>query len=151
MEKSRLNIIHRVPGTVGSVFKRFNEDLFKRLTPAFPPAKLLRYDGNSPGDLVVIRLGIWPLYQRWVSEITEHVEGVDASYFIDVGRKLPFPLTSWRHKHIIRKGGGGEVEIVEDIQFAAKTAFMTRIMRPIIRAQFEARGPKYLAFFTDAT
>lgn len=140
-------VTHYVAGTVPEVFAGFTEDLFERLSPKLPPATLLRYDGNAVGDLVRIRLGVAPLAQEWVSEITEHEEGPIESYFVDVGRRLPWPLATWRHVHRIQKAGPDRVAIVEDITFSASTGWLTRLMAPIIRAQFEARGEKYHEYF----
>lgn len=145
--RTRLLIPHRVAGDAGEVFARFTRELFELLAPSFPPARLLRYDGNRVGDLVEIRLGIGPVGATWVSEITEHVVEDARCWFVDEGRRLPPPLTYWRHKHLIEQEREGEVVITEDITFAAGPALLTRAMRPLIRRQFEARGPAYRAYF----
>ena len=138
-----------MPGAVGEVFAGFTEELFVYLSPKFPPAELLRYDGNAVGDEVHIRLGVGPLSQRWISEITEHTIGEQQCSFVDEGRELPFPLTYWRHRHVVAAAGPDRVAIVEDVTFGTPTGLTTALMRPVIRAQFEARGPAYATYFAD--
>ena len=147
MKKSHLLIEHRVEGNAQQIFDGFTRELFEALSPSFPPATLLRYDGNRVGDLVIIKLGVGPIAQTWVSEITEHVRSESECYFVDEGRKLPFPLKYWRHKHVIRQATPSETVIVEDITFAARTSLLTSLMKPVISAQFDARGPAYRCFF----
>ncbi len=147
MSSANLLIEHRVPGNLYSVFDGFTRELFDALAPSFPPVKLLRYDGKSVGDIVHLRLGVWPIYQHWVSEITAHECYQRQCYFVDEGRRLPWPLTAWRHKHLVAQVSASEVIITEDISFSTNFPVLTKLMRPIIQAQFEARGPKYLEFF----
>ncbi len=149
MSKAHILITHYVGSTVPEVFGGFTEDLFVRLSPKLPPAKLLRYDGNEVGDLVIIQLGVPPLSQVWESQITAHEVGAAECSFVDEGRKLPWPLTYWRHRHIVRAAGPGRVAIVEDITFSTVGALLDRLIKPVIRAQFTARGPKYRAVFGD--
>ncbi len=147
MTKTHLLITHYVGGSVAGVFDGFTRDLFERLSPKLPPAKLLRYDGNQVGDWVVIRLGIPPLSQTWRSVITANERGAAESLFVDEGRQLPWPLKFWRHVHRIQAEAPGRVAIVEDITFTTDSRLMDKLMRPVIRAQFKARGPKYRQVF----
>ena len=148
MSRKQLLIEHKVRGTVREVFAGFTQELFEALAPSFPPAKLERYDGNAVGDKVIIRLGVPPLTQRWVSLITEHEVTDELAYFVDEGQQLPAPLNYWRHKHLLRQTSPEEVTITEDITFGTPVGFVTTLMTPVIRAQFAARGPKYTAYFS---
>ena len=147
MKLAHLVVTHHVGGSVREVFAGFTEELFVRLSPKLPPARLLRYDGNEVGDFVIIELGIPPLTQEWVSEITAHETGERESYFVDEGRALPFPLKVWRHRHVVRAVGEGRVAIVEDITYSAGGRLANALMRPILLQQFRARGPAYRAVF----
>ena len=149
MSRAHVLVRHYVPGTVAAVFAGFTEELFTRLSPSFPPTTLLRYDGNAVGDEVHIRLGVGPLNQRWISVITAHTVGEDECSFVDEGRELPFPLTYWRHRHVVSAAGPGRVAITEDVTFGTPTRLLTAVMQPVVRAQFEARGPAYAAYFSD--
>jgi len=147
MSKCHLLITHQVKGQATDVFDGFTQNLFEVLTPSFPPAKLLRYDGNAVGDVVEIRLGMWPFTVDWRSEITAYTREKEKCLFIDEGRKLPPPLNFWVHRHRVEQVGEAQVAIIEDITFGTPFSWLTQLMKPIIGAQFEARGEKYSAFF----
>ena len=147
MTEAHIEITHYVGGTVAQVFAGFTEELFEVLAPNLPPNRLLRYDGNAVGDFVIIELGVPPLTQEWVSEITAHEVGDDVSFFVDEGRALPWPLKRWRHTHWVKQVGPGRVAIVEDIDYSAGGRLMNALMRPALVAQFRARGPKYREVF----
>lgn len=147
MSRCKLLITHYISGNAVEIFDGFTQELFDALSPSFPPAKLLRYDGNKVGDLVEIRLGIPPLSVVWQSEITEYKRAIGNCLFVDEGRKLPPPLNYWVHRHRIEQAGEGRVAIIEDITFGTPFSWLTKIMKPVISAQFEARGDKYTAFF----
>ncbi len=150
MNQVHLLITHYVAGKVPEVFAGFTPELFERLSPKLPPATLMRYDGNQVGDWVVIRLGIPPLTQTWRSQITAHEAGIEESTFVDEGRQLPWPLRYWRHVHRIRQEGPSRVAIVEDITFSTGSTLLDAVMKPIVKQQFSARGPKYDAYFGAA-
>jgi hypothetical protein len=67
----KLTLQTRVEQDYLSVKKGFDQTLFQKLSPPFPPVKLLRFDGSSTGDLVVLELNFLFFKQRWTSEITE--------------------------------------------------------------------------------
>lgn len=145
--RAHVLVRHYVRGEVAEVFAGFTRELFEALAPAFPPSRLLRYDGNDVGDEVHVSLGLGPLSRLWVSEITAREEARGRCVFVDEGRRLPSPLTYWRHRHVVEDAGPGRVAIVEDVTFATPLPLVTRAMTPVIRAQFEARGPGYAAYF----
>lgn len=149
MSRQRILIEHQVAGRVPEVFAGFTKELFDHLTPAFPPAKLLRYDGNQVGDEVHIRLGLPPVAVTWVSVITKHEAGKREAYFVDEGVKLPPPLTFWRHKHLLVQTDAETVSILEDITFATGNKLTSALMYPVLYAQFAARGPLYKSYFTN--
>ncbi len=147
MSKCHLLITHHVQGEAKDIFDGFTQELFEVLSPSFPPAKLLRYDGNEVDDIVEIRLGIWPLTVLWRSEITSFKREDETCLFVDEGRKLPPPLNYWVHRHRVEQVEAGTVAIIEDITFGTPFAWLTKLMKPVISAQFEARGEKYRDFF----
>ena len=147
MSRGHLLIHHRLPGNVHHVFEGFTRELFEALTPVLPPTRVVRYDGNAVGDIVHLQLGLWPLRQDWVSEITAHECYQRDCFFVDEGRKLPWPLTSWRHRHVVSQVGPREVEITEDISYATNFNVLTVLMRPLLYAQYAGRGQKYRRYF----
>lgn len=128
------------------VWEQFNEDLFRKLSPPFPPAKLLRFDGSLPGDEVHVELNFGLFQQTWVSVITEQRETAEEIYFVDEGVKLPFFLRFWRHKHRILRDGTGS-RIIEEIDYRTPFLPMDYLMYPVLYGQFSYRKPVYRRVF----
>ncbi len=142
----QFKIVTPVQGSVKEVYDQFNKELLVKLTPPGMKVRLLRYDEPTvPGAIVQIEtkmLGI--IKQQWLNKITEVVETDQESFFVDEGVELPFPLKSWRHKHLIRKGES-HTEIVDDIQYSA--GLLTWLLHPIVWLQFAWRKPQYKKVF----
>ena len=147
----KFTIRTQVKGPYRSVFDRFNSGLLTALTPPGMKMKVLRYDEpHEPGSMVELEATMYGfIKQLWKNEITEveHAEG--KSWFVDEGRKLPWPVKKWRHKHIVQaaKDEHGEpcAEIVDDIYYDA--GWITFLVHPVIWAQFAYRKPVYKRIF----
>jgi ligand-binding SRPBCC domain-containing protein len=124
----------------------FTEELFIKLNPPFPPVKLKRFDGCKKGDVVSLELDFILFKQQWESLIVEAKLTEKEFYFIDEGRKLPFFLKYWRHKHRIIKNGSGS-KIVDDITFRSPIRPMDFLLYPVLWVQFWYRKPVYKKFF----
>lgn len=133
-----------VPQSVSNVFDRFDRDLFLALKPPLLPMGLKRFDGCKVGDEVHIQMGP----TLWISLITENQVGPSESFFVDEGKQLPFPLTYWRHKHIIRQMGNGSV-IIDDIEFRSFGSALDFLLKPILWGMFKLRHPVYRSYFKE--
>ena len=142
----KLTLQTRVEQDYLSVKKGFDQTLFQKLSPPFPPVKLLRFDGSSTGDLVVLELNFLFFKQRWTSEITEDSTDEKEFYFIDEGIELPFFLKTWRHKHRVIQDGTGSI-IRDEINYTAPFGWMTVLLYPALLAQFAFRIPIYKRLF----
>ncbi len=131
------------------VISGFDEKLFLLLNPPFPPVRLRRFDGCRKDDMVELELNFLLFKQTWVSEIVESAEEEGGFYFVDVGRKLPFFLSKWRHRHSIRQKAGG-TEITDDIEFQTGTLLTDGLFYPILWLQFLYRKPIYRKVFNTA-
>ena len=137
-----------VTAPLTSVWRGFDESLFKKLSPPFPPVKLIRFDGSMPGDVVSLELSFVFFKQRWTSNIVEQRETKEEIYFIDKGVKLPFFLSFWRHKHrLIRNPQGGTI-IADEIEYRTPFLLFDYLMYPVMWTQFAYRGPIYKRFFS---
>jgi ligand-binding SRPBCC domain-containing protein len=125
------------------VWKGFNQNLFLQLKPPFLPFRLLRFDGSETGDEVHILI----FNQRWEALIVEHGETATEIFFIDVGKKLPFPLQTWRHRHRILKTPQGSL-IVDDIHFVTISKLTDYLIYPLLYLQFAARKKIYQRVFS---
>jgi ligand-binding SRPBCC domain-containing protein len=125
----------------------FNEKLFKKLSPPFPPVKLLRFDGSTKGDLVTLELNFIFFKQKWTSEIMEDQTTDKEFYFIDKGIELPFFLKKWTHKHRIVKDGENSI-IRDEIDYQSPFWILTWLLYPAMLLQFAYRKPIYKKIFS---
>lgn len=130
-----------------SVKNGFDESLFTKLSPPFPPVKLARFDGSEVGDLVSLELNFLLFKQNWTSEISESSTTEAEYYFVDIGTKLPFFLKKWRHKHRIIKHGDQAI-IRDEVEFSAPFGLATLLLYPAIYLQFLYRKPIYKKIFS---
>ncbi|MGY6741633.1 MAG: SRPBCC family protein [Cecembia sp.] len=142
----KINISTPVQQDYLTVKEGFNENLFLKLNPPFPPVKLLRFDGSSKGDRVILELNFLLFKQQWVSDITEDHTDANEIYFIDKGTKLPFFLKEWKHKHRIINAGTHSI-IRDEITFQAPAGILTILLYPVLFLQFLYRKPIYKKIF----
>ncbi|MDF2156563.1 hypothetical protein [Algoriphagus sp. CAU 1675] len=144
----RIALQTHVEKSLPKVKEGFNESLFKRLSPPFPPVKILRFDGSRTGDLVSLELNFLLFKQIWTSKITEDESKESEFYFIDEGIELPFFLKKWRHKHRIIQSETGTL-IRDEIDFEAPFSLMTLLLYPALLLQFLYRKPIYRKIFKE--
>ena len=140
----KINILTKVKADYKTVWERFDKDLFLKLSPPFPPVKLLRFDGCLKGNKVQLELNFLIFKQRWDALIIENGQDANQYYFIDEGTKLPFFISKWHHKHTIRKSGNG-TEIIDAIEFSSPFGYL---IYPVLYLQFLYRRPIYRKYFT---
>jgi ligand-binding SRPBCC domain-containing protein len=143
----RLKIQTLVAQDLKSVWKGFDEDLFLKLSPPFPPVKLLQFDGSLKGDKVTLQLNFILFKQVWESLITDNGETENEIFFVDKGIKLPFFLKTWHHRHRLIKADKGTI-IADEIEFTAPIPGMELLLYPTLWLQFAYRKPIYKAFFS---
>ena len=126
----------------------FGEELFTFLTAqgGFPRPTVLYYEGNMPGAEVLIKLDFGLFSQHWLS-IIERVKEDEGLYeFVDVGQRLPFFLSRWRHTHqLIAKGN--QTLIVDRIDWQPAWWAPAFAVAPPLNAMFKARPALYQQFF----
>ncbi len=114
-----------------TVFKQFDVKLFQRLTPPLTKVELIQFDGCQVGDVVELNVKSILNTQHWVSKVIEYHEGEKEIYFVDKAQTMPYPLTFWRHKHIIREIEEGTL-IIDDIKLEAKNKVVGFFFYPFI-------------------
>ncbi|MCH7401669.1 hypothetical protein ACFOUP_14570 [Belliella kenyensis] len=143
-----ITISTKVEQSYLEVKEGFNQNLFKKLSPPFPPVKLLRFDGSNEGDLVSLELNFIFFKQTWTSIITKDHTDANEFYFIDKGIKLPFFLKKWQHKHRVINDGKSSI-IIDEIAYQAPFSWMTLLLYPALYLQFIYRKPIYKKIFKD--
>lgn len=132
-----------------SVKAGFDESLFRKLSPPFPPVKLLRFDGCAPGDQVILELNFIFFTQKWTSAITEDGTSEAEYFFVDEGIVLPFFLKKWTHRHRIIASPTGS-RIRDEIEYESSNGLLTLLLYPALWAQFLYRKPIYKKVFGRA-
>ena len=133
----------KVIGDLTDVYNRFDHNLFSYLLP--PGAQLIAFGGSSKGDIVHLKL---PIAGEWISEITENGMSADNCYFIDEGRKLPFPLKKWKHKHILSRAGDGTI-IEDNMTFSTGSIIGDLMFYPVLLLSFLPRIWQYKSYFNN--
>jgi len=141
-----INIETKVDLDYLAVKEGFNETLFTKLSPPFPPVKLLRFDGSKKGDIVSLELNFLLFKQKWTSEIIEDNTTSKEFYFVDKGVELPFFLKEWHHKHRLIRAGENTV-IRDEITYKGKFGIFTALLYPALYLQFLYRKPIYKKIF----
>lgn len=126
-----------------TVYNRFDADLFVYLLP--PGANLIQFGGSKKGDVVHLKL---PVAGEWVSLITEDDKTNDSYYFIDEGKKLPFPLKSWKHKHILTRIEGKTI-IEDNMTFSTGYSLLDLLFYPVLYLSFLPRTWQYKSYFNS--
>lgn len=144
----QFTITTRVGQPYKTVLNGFNRALFLALKPPLIPMKLLRFDGCNTGDEVHLNLGFG---QEWISVITESGSTPNGYYFIDKGKKLPFFLRSWQHKHSITaaEDNPNESLITDCITYQSHHILLNLLLYPLLYVQFAWRKPVYRQFFSN--
>ena len=131
----------KVNGELTAIYNRFDDKLFRHLLP--PGAQLIEFGGSKKGDIVHLKL---PIAGEWVSKITENGASEDTCYFIDEGRKLPFPLKKWEHKHILHRKGNSTI-IEDNMNFSTGNSLTDILFYPILFLSFLPRLWQYNSYF----
>lgn len=137
----------RIHQPVKVVKEGFTKELFMKLAPHWSSFELLRFDGCKKNDEVHIRISLMGLKQEWISVITEEHESPTEWFFVDQGKKLPWPLKSWKHIHRVDRIGDKDCEIVDDIEFEASSPILGKLIYPFLWSTFAIRPKLYKDFF----
>ncbi len=138
-----------VPGYYRDVMKRFDRDLFLALAPPVAKIELKKFTGSKTGDTVHLQF-LFPIKTEWISDIIDHGEDEQRSYFVDKGVVLPFPLGYWEHHHIIENVDNHHSTIVDDIRFKGLNRFYSILLYPAIYLGFLPRKRIYKKYFSEA-
>jgi ligand-binding SRPBCC domain-containing protein len=132
------------------VWAGFNRALFKQLSPAFPPVKVVRFDGCLQGDVVHLQLNFLLFRQEWISLIVDQKTSPDEIFFVDEGTRLPFFLSYWHHRHRLLRSSddsGKQTIIIDDITFKTPFRVSDYLLYPLLWLQFAYRKPIYRRIF----
>lgn len=129
------------------VFKFFNKDLFLELNPPFINIELHQFDGVAKGDILSLTTSILGYYQTWKNEIIDEYHDDDEVYFIDEAQEMPFPFTSWKHIHKIKRVDNQYSYVIDDIYYQCDNFIFEVIVYPVVWLTMLYRKPIYLDKF----
>lgn len=135
-----------IPLPKEAVFDGFTLDLFKALKPPLVGLKVIRFDGCSVGDEVHLVVGTL-IKQEWISIITQFGNTENEIFFVDQGKKLPFFLSQWKHKHRMLANSESSTTIIDEIEYSSGYKWMDFLLFPVLFLQFYYRKGAYKKFF----
>lgn len=125
----------------------FNQQLFNELKPPGAKVDVLRFDGCKTGDEIHLDLHVLTSTKRWVSLITDDKTTDEGWYFVDEGKLLPWPLSSWRHVHRVQKLNDTSCKIIDDIHYQCSPEYITPFVAPVLWLAFSIRPYRYKQYF----
>lgn len=138
-----------VKGNYRDIIRRFDRRLFEALAPRQAKMEIVTFTGSEKGDKVHIKFTS-PVRAEWISTITENEINDQEAFFTDEGTQLPFPISYWKHKHIVRKISEDTSVIIDDITFKAQNPVLTILMCPAIFMGFYPRKKIYKKYFSNS-
>ena len=136
----------QVKGNYKKVMAAFDRNLFEALKPPTGEMEIVEFTGSQKGDIVHLRF-LKPIKTEWISEIIEDQITEEKAWFVDIGTTLPWPLTSWTHRHIVEKINDDHSMIIDDMTFAGKNFLLTLLLYPAIFFGFHPRKKIYRKYF----
>jgi len=145
-----MNLILKAPvkGNYKKVMAAFDRDLFEALKPSAGKMEIIEFTGSKKGDRVHMKF-ISPISAQWISDIVEDEITDTRAWFVDVGVKLPWPLASWKHKHIVEKIDENSSMIIDDMTFTGSNFIFTLLLYPAIFLGFYPRKKIYKKYFQE--
>lgn len=136
----------KVAGNYKDVMEAFDRDLFEALKPSVGKMEIMEFTGSKKGDRVHMKF-IRPIKAQWISDIVEDEVTDTRAWFVDVGVKLPWPLATWKHRHIVEKIDNNNSMIIDDMTFTGTNFIFTLLLYPAIFIGFYPRKKIYQKYF----
>ena len=144
----RIKLKTKVKGSPEEILKSFNEELFMKLNPPFIDVELTQFDGSHKDNEIKLTTNFLGYYQYWHNKVIDRFDSEHEAYFIDEGIEMPFPITSWSHKHKVIKVDEEHSYIVDDIEFKCSHFLLEFFVYPAIFITMFYRKPIYVDTFS---
>jgi ligand-binding SRPBCC domain-containing protein len=141
----KFEITTRINKPLREEMKGMTQEMLSELNPKFPPFHFLRFDGIYKGAEIHIELNLFLKKEKWEYVIEEVADAPDSWSFVDVSKKQPFFIKSWRHRYTIG-GSDSYTEITDSLEFHSPL-FLEWMLYPWLYAHFRYRKPVYRKIF----
>jgi len=128
-------------------FESFDQSLFRQLSFPLTSVRFERFDGMDKGDEYKFYVSIFGLEQFWHGLVLRRFTSEKECYFIEIGKKLPFPLTAWTHKHKFITAGTNLTTLVDEVEYRCRYKLLEYILLPFWYSYFYFRLWKYRKIF----
>lgn len=145
---SKMNLILKtsVKGNYKNIMAAFDRRLFEALKPPYGKMEIVEFTGSKKGDKVHMQF-LSPIKAEWISDIVEDEITEERAWFVDVGVKLPWPLVTWTHRHIVEKIDVENSMIIDDITYTASNFILSLFLYPAVFLGFYPRKKIYQDYF----
>lgn len=142
----RIRLITTVFKPFEEAYKKFNRKLFEHMLPPLNLARLVRYEGQNPGDIVEIAFRI-PFISNWTVIIKESWLSHREYGFVDRGLKVPFGIKYWKHTHRVVARDAASVFIIDDIEYETSWRWLDYFLYLPMWAMFWPRKFQYRSYY----
>jgi ligand-binding SRPBCC domain-containing protein len=139
----------KIDSSISQVWSQFNEELLKKISPPFPSVQIIRFDGCSKGDLVILEINLLILKVIWSSQIISFNQDSTQFSFVDEGIQVPFGIKKWKHEHSIIKIDEMHCYIQDLVTFKTSFVFLDLILFPFLWGMIFYRKPFYKKYLTN--
>ena len=126
---------------------KFDRELFAFLKPPAVEVEVERFDGCREGDEIHLQIKLMGNKQKWVSLIIKEEATAEHWLFVDEGKVLPWPISSWRHIHKVQRVDDHNSLIIDDITYQCKPQSLGYLAAPMLWLSFAVRPYKYKQYF----
>jgi ligand-binding SRPBCC domain-containing protein len=144
----RIRLVSTVMSPFRVVSENFNRQLFDYLLPRPPFAKVRRYEGQQPGDIIDIKLNL-PFGRYWTVIIKDSWESAREFGFADRGLRVPFGIKYWQHIHRVVARNESSSFIIDDIEFETSYLLLDFLIYIPIFIAFYPRKYQYGKYFRN--
>jgi len=142
----RIRIVSTVYRPFKQVCEGFNISLFRALLPPLGLVRVVRYEGQNPGDIIDLSFRI-PFISNWTVIIKDSWFSHREYGFVDRGLRVPLGIQYWKHSHRVVARDHLSSFIIDDIEYESPWRFYDYILLPIIWGMFFPRKFMYDRYF----
>ncbi|GEM_PF-1141308 len=142
----RIRLVTQVSVPLDIAVKGFNQDLFGFLMPSRALATLVKYEGQSPGDIVDIAFRI-PFLSNWTVIIKDSWHLHREYGFVDRGLRAPMGIVYWEHIHRLVARDTQSCFIIDEMDYETRWNFLDFLLYLPLFSAFYFRTFKYEKYY----